>query len=178
MKSKNRVVLVIMSLVVAACQPGNTPEAPQEPSTAAAPAAALETPARSPLPAMGLACNIERVGSLDFKAGPPVVAPNGAHRLSGWFIDEAHGVVPPDGKLILLGGGDTVVRSQQIVMWRSRPDVVHAKGGQQGYSESGFAVDVDFKGVPAGTYRLILSSGTGDRARECDVDRLIRITGG
>jgi hypothetical protein len=162
-------------MLVAACnkQPGQTSgnaaipaqgeqSAQPVPTTPGAPAVVVKT------------CNVEKVDAQEFKPSPPMVTADSTVRLSGWIIDERSTSVP--GKvtvqLVAKNGGPT--REQPVTMWRDRPDVARAHNSDA-YLKSGFSVDVNLKGLPAGDYVIGLLSEGSDGVSKCDVGRRLVI---
>lgn len=125
-------------------------------------------------PAGDLACNIESMDGKKFAQESLSVSAGAPRRVSGWVVDMKSRNVPRDAEIVLVAGDGSTVKSQRIQMWRTRNDVVSAKGDDPAYAESGFAVDLNLSEMAPGQYELIIRSAQAGPAT-CDVGRSIHV---
>lgn len=173
MRRMFRVFAVTVFAFAAGCNGGEAPPPATSGPSAPAQDAGQATPA-APVAADNLACNIESVDGRKFDTESLAVVADAPRRVNGWVIDLKNRNVPGDAELALVADDGHTVGSQKIQMWRTRNDVVSAKGGEPGYADSGFGVDLDLSGVAPGRYALVVRSAQAGPAT-CDVQRFIQV---
>lgn len=142
---RRHLVLLCAALLPAGCSDGG-----QAPAPAPAPDALTAAVAVSPLAAAAAesaevkvtTCNIETVAGIPLKGAISPLPAGNKVRFTGWAIDTLDHGVPMAAALRLVPAGGAAVRDVPIVIWRVRPDVAGAFGGDAAYPDSGFLVDV------------------------------------
>lgn len=121
-------------------------------------------------------CNLERANGVVF-AGEPITASRaGPLRLSGWVADTEQNIIPATADLRFTGTADNRAWKVAIQPGSKRDDVVALLGGNTAFANSGYGVEVDVRGLPAGSYRMFVVYSAGSGRKSCDNGRSIVIT--
>jgi hypothetical protein len=95
--------------------------------------------------------------------------------LGGWLLDKMSQTVPNRAWVVLAGQGAAGSYQVPITLHEKKPDVSQHFGGVDGYTNSGFIVDIASAALPAGTYHVYIIFDHGGVYYTCDNGRQLKL---